>query len=149
MENSDNTSRRTFLGQASTCLALGTALSTTAASYSRIIGANDRISLGHIGIGDRGRELDGMVARLKDKCNLEMTAVCDLWTANRDRAAANAERVYGRRPRTFQNMEELLALPDVDAVVVATCVAAYGDDYDAELAVAAVDDADHGVLLLV
>lgn len=120
MENSDNTSRRSFLGQASTCLALGTALSTTADSYSRIIGANDRISLGHIGIGDRGSELDGMIARLKDKCNLEMTAVCDLWTANRDRAAANAERAYGRRPRAFQNMEELLALPDVDAVVVST-----------------------------
>jgi len=42
-------------------------LSTTALSYARIAGANERISLGHIGIGNRGRELDGIVAYSKDK----------------------------------------------------------------------------------
>ncbi len=104
-------SRRTFLAAA---------IPTTAFSYSRIIGANDRISLGHIGIGNRGSELASMAGRLKDKHNLEMTAVCDLWTVNRDRAAARAEKTYGRAPRAFQNMEELLALPGIDAVIVST-----------------------------
>jgi len=104
------TSRRAFLA----------AIPTTAFSYSRIIGANDRISVGHIGIGSRGSELAAMAGRLKDKQNLEMTAVCDLWSVNRDRAAARAEKTYGRAPRTFQNMEELLALPDIDAVIVST-----------------------------
>src|SRR5690242_11622719 len=108
--------RRTFLNQ--TAGALATA--GTALSYSRIIGANDRIMLGHIGVGNRGKELDWIVSQLKDKQNVEMTAVCDLWSVNREKAAAKAEQVYGRKPRSFQYMEELLALPDVDAVVVST-----------------------------
>ncbi len=105
-----SSTRRAFLAQAA----------TAALSYSRIIGANDRISLGHIGIGSRGSELALMAGRLKDKQNLEMTAVCDLWTVNRDRAAARAEKTYGRAPRAFQDMEKLLALPDIDAVIIST-----------------------------
>jgi predicted dehydrogenase len=92
----------------------------TALSYARIPGANDRISLGHIGVGSRGSELAGLISTLKDSKNVEMTAICDLWKVNRERAAGNAEKAYGRPPRTFQHLEELLALKDVDAVVVST-----------------------------
>src|SRR5579862_253951 len=106
--------RRTFLHQGAAALA-GTAL-----SYSRILGANERISLGHIGVGDRGTELAGIVARLKDKKNAEMTAVCDLWKVNRERAAGKAAAVYGRAPRAVQYFEDLLALKDVDAVLIST-----------------------------
>jgi predicted dehydrogenase len=105
-----DSTRRTFLA----------GLGATAVSYSRILGANDRISLGHIGIGSRGSELAFMAGQLKDKQNLEMTAVCDLWTVNRERAAARAEKTYGRAPRAFQDMEKLLALPDIDAVIIST-----------------------------
>ena len=108
--------RRTFLNQ--TAGALATA--TTARSYSRIHGANDRIMLGHIGVGNRGKELDWIVSQLKDKHNVEMAAVCDLWKVNREKAEAKAAQVYGRKPRSFQYMEQLLALPDVDAVIVST-----------------------------
>jgi predicted dehydrogenase len=106
--------------RASTIVGLGAAVQATAASYNRIPGANDRISLGHIGIGNRGSELDRMVARLKDSQNVEMTAVCDLWTVRRDKAAAVAEAAYGRKPRAFQDMERLLELKDVDAVIIST-----------------------------
>ena len=111
--------RRSFLGHAGAA-ALGTgALNRTALSYGRIAGANDRISLGHIGVGRRGSELDEIVAKLKTK-NVEMTAVCDLWKVNREAAASRALAAYGRAPRSFQYMEELLALKDVDAVLVST-----------------------------
>ena len=40
----------------------------------------------HVGIGARGRELASVVAHLKDQFNVEMTAVCDLWSVNRERA---------------------------------------------------------------
>lgn len=96
------------------------ALSASALSYGRILGSNDRISLGFIGVGARGFELVEMFGRLKDKQNVETTAVCDLWTVFRDRAARRAEEVHGRRPRAFQNLEDLLALRDVDAVVIST-----------------------------
>jgi len=93
---------------------------STALSYARIPGANDRISLGHIGVGNRGRELGSVVASLKDQHNVEMTAVCDLWSVNRDRAAKAATSAYGRAPRLFQYFEDLLELKDVDAVIIST-----------------------------
>jgi predicted dehydrogenase len=112
----ERSSRRSFLNQAAT-LAAG---ATTALSYTRIRGANDRISLGHIGIGHRGSGLAWIATRLKDSQNVEMTAVCDLWKVNREKAAAKAQQAYGRAPRAFQYMDDLLALADVDAVLIST-----------------------------
>jgi predicted dehydrogenase len=111
--------RRSFLNRTAAIVA-GTAMGTTAASYQRILGANDRISLGHIGIGSRGRELDWIVSKLKDQHNVEMTAVCDLWKVNRHKAVTANAKYYGREPRAFQHLEELLALKDVDAVLIST-----------------------------
>jgi predicted dehydrogenase len=112
--------RRTFLNQTASVLAGTAMLRTTALSSSRILGANDRISLGHVGIGNRGRGLQYILSHLKDTLNVETTAVCDLWKVNRERAVATAEKTYGRPPRAFMYLEDLLALKDVDAVVVST-----------------------------
>ena len=68
-------------------LMAGASVGVSAISYGRILGANDRISLGHVGVGNRGRELAAVAADLKDRQNVEMTAVCDLWSVNRERAA--------------------------------------------------------------
>src|SRR5262245_23590060 len=111
--------RREFLSQ-SARVATSTAIATTALSYSRILGANDRIALGQIGIGNRGRGLGRIASQLKDKHNVEVTAVCDLWAVNRDKAVEATTGVYGRAPRAFSAPEELLALNDVDAVLIAT-----------------------------
>jgi len=112
--------RRTFLNQTASVLAGTAMLRTTALSSSRILGANDRISLGHVGIGNRGRGLQYILSHLKDTLNVETTAVCDLWKVNRERAVATAEKTHGRPPRAFMYLEDLLALKDVDAVVVST-----------------------------
>ena len=112
--------RREFLHKGAVVAAGSAALSNTALSYARIVGANDRISLGHIGVGNRGSELDGIAARLKDQKNVEMTAVCDLWTHNLERAVAANEKYYGRAPRGLRRPQELLALKDVDAVLIST-----------------------------
>ena len=112
--------RREFL-QRSAVVAAGTAaLSSAASSYTRIVGANDRISLGHIGIGNRGGELDGIVGLLKDTKNAEVTAVCDLWTHNLEEAVAANKKFYGKAPRALRHPQELLALKDVDAVMIST-----------------------------
>ena len=118
MRKSKPTNRRTFLAGAGAAIG-ASALGRTALSYSRILGANDRISLGHIGCGRRGLGLQTIARGLKSR-NLEMTAVCDLWKVNREAAAARTESWYGRAPRSFQYMEELLALKDVDAVLIST-----------------------------
>ena len=120
MTESSRINRRAFLGKSAAMIAGGVVLPHTALSYGNIVGANDRISLGHIGIGSRGGDLDLIASKLKDSHHVEMIAVCDLWTVNREKAAATNARYYGRAPRTVQHIEELLSLKDVDAVLIST-----------------------------
>jgi predicted dehydrogenase len=108
------------IGRRSFLCAGGVAIGTSALSYGRIAGANERISIGHIGVGNRGRELAAIVAGLNHACNAEITAVCDLWSVNRERAAKAATGAYSRSPRSFKYMEDMLALKDVDAVIIST-----------------------------
>src|SRR5215813_10356050 len=112
------TDRRTFI--AGSAALIGAAVVPKAVSYARILGANDRISVGHIGPGDRGQELDWIIAQHKTTHNVEMTAVCDLWSVHRERAVKQNTNYYGRAPRAFQYLEDVLALQDVDAVVIST-----------------------------
>ncbi|MGB9469026.1 MAG: Gfo/Idh/MocA family oxidoreductase, partial [Candidatus Acidiferrum sp.] len=113
-------SRKTFLTTSAALLAGGAASANTSLSYSRIAGSNDRISLAHIGNGSRGSDLDLIASQLKTSHNVEMTTVCDLWSRNREKAFATNAKYYGRAPRQFQYIEEVLALKDVDAVLIST-----------------------------
>src|ERR1700734_1612444 len=112
--------RRKFVRNAAVVAAGTAALNSTALSYARILGANERISLGHIGPGARGIELVAMVGALKDKFNIEMTAVCDLWIHNLERTVEANKKLYGKAPRACHHPEELIALKDVDAVIIST-----------------------------
>src|SRR5882724_5635054 len=111
---------RADVSRRSVLFAGAAAIGTTALSYGRIVGANDRISLGQIGVGNRGRELASIAANLKDGHNVEMTAVCDLWKVNRERALQAATRTYSRPPRSFQYFEDMLALEGLDGVIIST-----------------------------
>ncbi len=113
-------SRKTFLTKSTALLAGGAASASTSLSYSRIAGSNGRISLAHIGNGSRGSDLDLIASQLKTSHNVEMTTVCDLWSRNREKAVATNAKYYGRAPREFQYIEEVLALKDVDAVLIST-----------------------------
>jgi predicted dehydrogenase len=120
MKKRSELNRRAFLHKSAIIAAGGTAVGNRALSYERITGANDRISLGHVGIGTRGKELDGMTAELKVAKNVEMTAVCDLWSGNLERAVAANQKYYGRAPRAVRRIEELLAFKDLDAIIIST-----------------------------
>src|ERR1700730_9126935 len=112
--------RKTFLTKSAALLAGGAAVASTALSYGKIAGANDRISLCHIGNGSRGEDLDWIASQLKNSHNVEMSTVCDLWRVNREKAIATNAKYYGRPPRGFQYLEDVLALKDVDAVIIST-----------------------------
>jgi predicted dehydrogenase len=116
----DTIDRREFLTKSATLIASSTAFARTALSYDKILGANDRISLAHIGNGSRGEDLDWIAAQLKTSHKVEMTTVCDLWKLKRDAAVAVNEKSYGRAPRSYQYLEDVLALKDVDAVIIST-----------------------------
>jgi predicted dehydrogenase len=112
--------RRAFLGKSAAAIAAGAILPNTALSYERIAGANDRIALAHIGIGSRGSELDLIASKLKSSHNMEMVAVCDLWKVNREKAVATNAGYYGRAPHAAAHVEELLAMKEVDAVLISS-----------------------------
>src|ERR1700686_5225010 len=120
MSESSHINRRAFIGKSAAVIAGSVVLPGTPLSYGRIAGANERISLGHIGIGSRGGDLDLIASKLKDSHRVEMIAVCDLWKVNREKAAATNEGYYGRAPRAVQHLEELLAIKDVDGLLIST-----------------------------
>jgi predicted dehydrogenase len=120
MSESSQINRRAFLGKSAAVIAGGVVRPRTALSYGNIVGANDRISLGHIGIGNRGGDLDLIASKLKSSHRAVMIAVCDLWNVNREKAAATNAGYYGRAPRAVQHVEELLAIKDVDGVLIST-----------------------------
>jgi predicted dehydrogenase len=103
--------RRRFL-QTSALAAAGVAL--PARSWGRVLGANADVRVAVIGLNGRGRDHAASLARIP---GVRLAALCDVDTAVLDRAKAslNAGGV-----RTYVDLRELLADPDVDAVTVAT-----------------------------
>jgi predicted dehydrogenase len=99
-----------------------TAMSFSARSYGRILGANERIRLGQIGCGDRGREAHMTGVHQHDKAeNVEYVAVCDPWRVAREKAAARVKEWYGHEAKQFVSYRDLLACEDIDAVMIASC----------------------------
>jgi len=84
----------------------------TTASYSRVKGANDRMSIGLIGCGKRGH---GELQPVFQKLNGPLTAVCDVWRTRAEQAVANAPGA-----KIFQDHRRVLEFPGLDAVVIAT-----------------------------
>ena len=112
------TTRREFIKAASIGAA---AITMSAKSYARVIGANDRISIGVIGCGSRGIDahMAGIFPHAKEQ-NVEVTAVCDPWRVRREMASAKAKEQYGREARQFVSYRDVMALDDVDAVMIAS-----------------------------
>lgn len=113
--------RRAFVKTAAGAAAGVTAMSMTARSYGRILGANDRIRLAQIGCGGRGRKAHMEGVHPHDKVeNVEYVAVSDPWRLAREEAAAMCKEWYGTTVKQFVSYRDILALDDVDAVLIAS-----------------------------
>ncbi len=99
--------RRHFLGSASTGLVY-----FSAASYSHILGANDRVNLGVIGCGNRGSYMMQVFQRFPE---VKVTSVCDVFGQKASRAQQSAPSAIA-----FKDHRELLEQKNVDVVLVAT-----------------------------
>ncbi|MDX2042012.1 MAG: Gfo/Idh/MocA family oxidoreductase [Acidobacteriota bacterium] len=102
--------RRDFINSAITGAAV---VSTTALSYERIVGANDRVVVGLIGCGGRGRQVASLMRNVP---GAEYGAVCDVYETN----AASAQAWAGSSSKKFNDFRKLLELKEVDAVHIAT-----------------------------
>src|ERR1700720_2153568 len=102
-----NNSRREFIRQA----AIGAA---TLAAYppSRVLGANDRVRVGMIGVGGRGQELLKQVLGVPDA---QLVAIADVYTRSRDEAKQMAPGI-----QTLGDHRRLLDMKDIDGVIVAS-----------------------------
>ena len=98
---SDPTTRRTFL----------TALS--AASYTRIAGANDRVQVGFIGYGLIGSE---HVRDFKNQHDTDLAALSDVYQPRLEQGVA----ACGGRAKAYSDFRKLLDDKDIQAVVVST-----------------------------
>lgn len=123
MKNTPLTTRRNFLiSTAAAATLAGTARpSATAATRRRSLGANDRIRIGLIGCGNRG--IGYHLAGIKlhaEAAKVEVVAVCDPWRIAREKAVAAVQEFSGRSPKQCRNYAELLAQPNLDAVMIAS-----------------------------
>ena len=109
--------RREFIQKS----ALGAAgLTLSAKSYSRILGANDRIRVGIVGYSDRFRgSLSPAFLGLAKELNFEFTAVSDLWSVRREQANT-FYKAKGINLRLARNNDELYEGKDTDAVIIST-----------------------------
>lgn len=88
-------------------------LAATALSAARVKGANDRVRLGLIGCGGRGRYVAGF---MKEAANAEFVALADVY----EPLTQEARKSLGPEAKTFQDFRKLLELKDLDAVLIAT-----------------------------
>lgn len=89
------------------------ALALTALSYSRILGANDRLRMGFIGLGNRGDQVHDGFLEFGDS---QTVAICDL----RDDYLDLAARKSRSTPTRYKDYRKLLEDKNVDAVAIAT-----------------------------
>lgn len=104
--------RRQFLAT-SAAVATGLGAAPAYRPKARVLGANEAITLGFIGVGGMGT---GLLNIFKGFDDVRVAAVCDVYEPHMLRAKEQA----GSSPETFGDFRKVLDRKDIDAVVVAT-----------------------------
>ena len=102
--------RRNFIKTA----AVGAGAAYTAASYSKVLGANEKLKIGIIGCGGMANSHMRALVDMYQSDNCEIVAVNDIYTT---RMEAAAELTGGRQ---FKDYRTLLEQKDIDYVLIAT-----------------------------
>lgn len=127
--NRDLFTRRRFLHTSA-----GVAASAMAAkSYAKILGSNDRLTIGLIGAGGQGVQHRKALLELTDSDNIRVVAVADCW---KQRAEQEAAQFGGAR--SMQDYRGLLDIKEIDYVTIAT-----PEHNHARIALASLDAGKH------
>ncbi len=127
--SSGRATRREFLKQtavASAAVAATPLFKTTvygqAPAAGKVIGANDRIVIGYIGVGNQGLNIHvNLLKKSAGANNIAQAAVCDVWPKRVDAAKALIENNNATaKVDTYADYQKLLERKDIDAVVIAT-----------------------------
>ena len=87
-----------------------------APSTGRVIGANDRINVGYIGVGGQGQAHVRSMKGHAGESNLEQVAVCDVSETRMNQA----RKIIGKEVPGYIDHRKLLERNDIDAVCIAT-----------------------------
>ena len=112
--------RRTFVKKSAAGavgLTLG-GMSLSSKSYSRIIGANDRINIALIGLG---RRVPAYYPAVSDKSNnVEILYLCDVMKSQREKVAGILSTKIDNKPKLENDIRRVLEDKNVDAIFNAT-----------------------------
>src|SRR3954471_16507981 len=112
------TTRREFLKTAALAVGLPTIIPGSALGKNGSVAPSNRIVLGGIGIGPRGRE--DLKAFLGNK-DVQFVTIADVQETRREVVRVMANRHYENQDCTkTREMAEVLARDDIDAVLIAT-----------------------------
>lgn len=122
-QKQDSVDRRTFIKRSAGVAAAAVGAAQTAQADvlktilpRTIIGANEKIYTGHIGLGGMGKN-DLRIGLLRD--DVVPIHMCDVWAEHREQGADIVEGRHAR-PATTNYFEEVIENKDVDAVIIAT-----------------------------
>ncbi len=110
--------RRDFVRSSAAAVAGLSLLGAPAPAASRL-SPNDRIRLAIIGLRGRGAELMRSFHALADP-NVEVAALCDVDEPILLQRAAEYEKLWEKKPLTFNDTRQVLEQKTIDAVVLAT-----------------------------
>lgn len=93
-----------------------------APSTGKVLGANDRINIGYIGVGNQGLNIHvNLLKKSAAANNIAQVAVCDVWPKRVDAAKASIlTGATGATVDTYGDYRKMLERKDIDAVVIAT-----------------------------
>ncbi len=89
----------------------------TALAATRVVGANDRVQMGIVGLGGRGTYLMRAFSQIPD---CQVMALCDVFQAARERAQSQLAKLGAPKAKEYVDLRELYADKEVDAVAIAT-----------------------------
>ncbi len=83
---------------------------------------HERVPICVVGCGGMGHRHTIAYHTLEESglSNMELMAVCDIRRENAERVAGEVERLFGRAPLIFTDLERMLAHPDIVAVDIVT-----------------------------
>ncbi len=115
-QEASDTTRRSFLRQSAAAAALAGPFVMAPQS---VLGANDRVNVGWIGVGTRGSAGLGWLHQAAPD-DARIIAVCDTYDGYIARAKDIMKTTWGTVPTTYNDYHQLLANKNVDAVFIMT-----------------------------
>lgn len=114
--------RRKFMEQIS--VLAGSSIAATSMPWLSIftrpayagVNPSDRVRLGVIGVGDRGRTLILNIQEIQKYENVEIAAVCDTYEPHYQRGI----KLTGGKAKAFFDYREMLEMDDLDGVIITT-----------------------------